>query len=105
MKRNEFLDWLQHQLQDNAIPVRRYPFEPGIDDLEIEFVGRPVRLRIVATPSANVPTDAAAPVHRASGTPIEHRRIPVEAEHAFYASSVGQEPVGPPVRRQRRTGA
>lgn len=105
MRRNEFLDWLQHQLQENNVAARRYQVEDGLEDLEVAPSGATVRLRIVGTPAANQQDPDREPVHRAPGTPIEHRRMSPEAEHAFYASPNGQEPAGPPVRRQRRTSS
>jgi hypothetical protein len=49
VRRGEFVDWLEAQLQKRGVPVRRWTVQPGLDDLEIRLEEQTVRLRIVRT--------------------------------------------------------
>ncbi|BBX87870.1 hypothetical protein [Mycolicibacterium aubagnense] len=73
MKVDEFKDWLQSQLQQRSVAVRRYRVDPDLEDLEFEGPdGTNIRLRCVRTspPGGKKSDDPDHPARREEGTSI-----------------------------------
>lgn len=74
MKIDEFKDWLQGQLQQRSLAVRRYRVDPELEDLEFEEPGgATVRLRCVRTssPGGEEADDSQPKARRKEGSSIE----------------------------------